>query len=1475
MSKKIGAPSEAGVSTGREALATGCRDDDQPGCKNSTDHLKIWPFAKGGEIMCPPDHILGIDFGAIAAAAALINNRREVVQSAYRFHRGDIRACLQELLQEVDWGKIRGIAATRSTPVTVKSTRQYDNMLCLIEACRFFHARFGAILVVGGEKFGLIRFDAAGNYRSYKANSACAAGTGSFLDQQAQRLNLSGIAELSRIALTNTGALPKIASRCAVFAKTDLVHAQQQGYTLAEICDGLCYGLAKNIADGLFGAQPCRDPVIFTGGVSRNKAVVKHLAALTSRQLIAEDTHLYGAIGAALCLHLESEERSTFYRKRTSAGDVLYRSPARRTYAYDPLELKYSDYPDFVSLEKYTFSASRSSERNPLEVDTYTELRAAQPLSAYLGIDIGSTSTKATLSDPAHSVLAGFYTRTAGQPMEAVRQLFAAIDDMIAKKGLELRIIGAATTGSGRKFIGKMIGADLIIDEISAHARAAVALDSKVDTIIEIGGQDSKFTTLQNGRVTFASMNTVCAAGTGSFIEEQCLKLGCPLSECATRTVHRKSPLTSDRCTVFMERDLNHYLSAGYDVDEVLAAVLHSITENYLTKVAVESGIGNAIFFQGATAKIKSLVAAFEQRLQKPIHVSKYCHLTGALGAAISLADAPPVQTGFRGIRLHHTHIPLRSERCPLCTNHCKITVAEIDGDRVAYGFLCGRDDDTPHYVDNNRSGFDLAKARKQAFASTPQKNYRHGMTIGIPATLQLFEDLFFWRSFFDALGIQTLISEGVVDAIGVGKQIAGADFCAPLTALHGHVLCLQRKMKELTLAGNRHFIFLPIYLEQKTPDKGLRRHYCYYTQYAAALAADIGAADSGSNFLSPLVSYLYSRFHTKAELYRVLKPLTHRQIRFKEVSDAYERAMDLKQAGLLELRNTYRRETVDCREIHVVLLGRPYTVLDSSMNKGIPDMFASLGIKTFYQDMLTYGPQDLVAIEPMLAALHWRYASEILSAAEVTAETKGAYPVLITSFKCSPDAFVIDYFKKVMESHNKPYLILQLDEHTTSAGYETRVEAAIRSFKNHFLVASPKTAITQQPLPRRENIGRLADKTLVFPNWDSLSLRLVVANLIRAGFDARLLEENQARIQKSMRTNSGQCLPLNIIAQEFIDYIETRGLDPEKTVLWMVDSEIACNIKLYPHHIRTILNAHGQGMEKAGVYVGGLSLADISLKLPVQTYFAYMFGGFVRKIGCKLRPYERTKGTTDRVIEENLRILEKAFLHNRSKTAALAEVVTNFEHIELTADIYRAGRPKVAIFGDLYARDNPVMNQDLIHFIEANGAEVVTTPYSCYVKMIAKPYLHKWWIEGRYWSVLGSKALLAELMRREKGYYRLLNRILREPEALYDESPQKILAEYHLRMEHSGESMDNILKIYYLKKYHPDISLFVQTSPAFCCPSLITEAMARKIEAKTGIPIVSITYDGTAGDKNHVIVPYLKTSRHHSHESHRSMGFD
>ncbi|MBI5665307.1 MAG: CoA activase [Nitrospirae bacterium] len=1391
-------------------------------------------------------NILGIDIGSVSISIVEMNPEKEVVKTAYGFHHGNIIDTLKKLLKDFDLAGICGIASTSSTPSVIKANSRYDNRISIITAARHFHEKVGAILIVGGEKFGLISFDENGNYRNFKSNSSCAAGTGSFLDQQARRLNLSGIEELSRIAFNNKGTIPKIATRCAVFAKTDLVHAQQEGYSLEEICDGLCYGLAKNIVDTLIKGEQTNPPVIFTGGVSRNRAVARHIQSIIGLNIIADElSYLYGAIGAGLNLLDEPIRRDK--TDINSVDDIIIHMPLKKKHYYEPLSLKLSDYPDFSSVEKYEYTAFGPEGMYPVEVDIYEHILPLNKYEVYMGIDIGSTSTKAILVDRNRKVLAGFYTRTAGRPVQAVQKLFASIDDVIEKNDIRLKIIGAGTTGAGRKFSGKIIGADLIVDEITAHARAAFELGPEVDTIIEIGGQDSKFTTLRKGMVTFSAMNNVCAAGTGSFIEEQALKLMCPLSEYSSRAEGKRAPIASDRCTVFMERDINHYLSEGYSVDEVLASVLHSIRENYLTKVAIESSIGNTICFQGATAKNKALVAAFEQRLNKPIHVSRYCHLTGALGVALMLIEQDVEESRFKGLRLYKKDIPVRSEVCELCTNHCKITIADVDGESVAYGFLCGRDYDTKKFINNNLSGFDLLKERKKVLSFNPTREY---VTIGIPSALHLFEDLPMWKYFFDQLSVKTMTSEPYTEAVKEGKRMAGAEFCAPLTALHGHVKYLLDRAD---------YVFMPYYLEKKQDEKNVRRQFCYYTQFSSSLVSNLSAPGT-NRFLMPLVNYLYNPIYTKVQLYNILKPVINHDISYFDVSRAYDRALEFKAFCSSRLKELYKRESVDADDIHVVFIGRPYSILPASMNSGIPGIFASQGIKAFYQDMLSYTHEDVKSIEPLCNELPWHYASEILKAAEVVAKTGRAYPVYVTSFNCSPDSFAVEYFKKLMESHEKPYLILQLDEHSSSVGYETRIEAAVRSFRNHHSAQTSDRAkapvIYAPPLvPAKKN--HFMNKTLLIPNWDSLSMPLVVANLKSEGIDARLLEETDTSIQKSLRLNSGQCIPLNIIAQEFIDYVEKHDLDPANTVLWIMATGLACNLKMFPHHIKNIFHSYGHGMSDAEIYTGSMSFADLSIKLPINSYFAYMFGGLVRKMGCRIRPYEIEKGKTDRMIKKSIDVLADSFLGNRSKESAVAEVVSYFENIEVSY----GPRPKIAVFGDLYVRDNAVMNQDLVHFIEDNGGEVITTPFSSFLKMISGQYFRKWFIEGQYLNVLSTKTFFATATMLEKTYYKYFERVLKEPDPEYDESPEKILSEYNIRVENTGESMDNILKIYYIKKHYPDVALFVQTSPAFCCPSLITEAMAKEIEKKTGTPVVSITYDGTGGNKNDIIIPYLRYS--------------
>nr|MBL0713583.1 CoA activase [Desulfobacterales bacterium] len=696
--------------------------------------------------------VLGIDIGSVSVGVVQMTADRRIVHTEYAFHYGDITGTLVKLVSGFDLSPPIWVAASAATPETVRVTERFDDQICCIAAARFWRPDVRAILNVGGEKFHLIRLGEDGRYLGSRGVTPCAAGSGAFLDQQARRLGLKGPAELSRMAFDNTAPRPRIASRCAVFAKTDLIHAQQEGHSLEAICDGLCHGLAKNITDTVIGGASVRQPLVFCGGVARNGAVRRYLADFVGATVnVPDQPQLFGALGAGLTFietHLKSDGSAPAALTMTAAEDLIQSAPRKKTHTYPPLTLEHSPYPDFDSLEQFRYSAgSDEGDAMAVEVDRYAPLAGQQDV--YIGIDIGSTSTKAVLMAPDKTVLAGFYTQTGGRPLAAMQRVLESVDHLARRHGSELAVRGAGTTGSGRKFIGRIVGADLVLDEITAHARAACELDPRVDTIIEIGGQDAKFTTLKDGRVTSATMNTVCAAGTGSFIEEQAAKLGCPLEDFSSRTENRCAPLSSDRCTVFMERDLNHYLAEDWETDDVLASVLHSVRENYLLKVATLSRIGDVVFFQGATAKNRALVAAFEQRLKKPILVSKYCHLTGALGTALTLRDehcqtdgqAPPATT-FAGIDLWRSEVPVHSEICDLCPNHCKLSVAEVAGQTVAYGFLCGRDYDTQHFVRSDSEAFDLLAEHRKIFRFHKRAGSQTRPAIGLPAGVPLMEDL-------------------------------------------------------------------------------------------------------------------------------------------------------------------------------------------------------------------------------------------------------------------------------------------------------------------------------------------------------------------------------------------------------------------------------------------------------------------------------------------------------------------------------------------------------------------------------------------------------------------------------------------------------------------------------------------------------------------------------------------------------------
>ncbi|MFW5745384.1 MAG: acyl-CoA dehydratase activase-related protein, partial [Spirochaetota bacterium] len=803
--------------------------------------------------------------------------------------------------------------------------------------------------------------------------------------------------------------------------------------------------------------------------------------------------------------------------------------------------------------------------------------------------------------------------------------------------------------------------------------------------------------------------------------------------------------------------------------------------------------------------------------------------------------------------------------------------------EEVAYGFLCGRDYQTPSFVNANTSGFDLIATRRRlnrdvsrvgrrsgepaqrgvlrGLADAPSLRIRiPGLTaetprpadlpaIGIPTGLHLAEEYSFWQRVFGELGFRTTLPRDEGEMLSRGKQLQGAEFCSPVAAFHGQVA---------DLLDNADLVFVPIHLEKPDPDNR-RRAYCYYTQFTPSVVKGAVRPEESERLLMPV---MWGGGRDPAcEFAQALEAaIPSAQFHPNEVRRAMRVAREAQEQAVRFLKRAFEEQRRP-EKADVVLLGRPYTALDPAMNKKIPDIFGRHGVRCFYQDML---PRVLPseASKELIEGVHWRYAADILLAADYIARTPGLYPVFVTSFKCAPDAFCMDAFKRIMDERDKPYLILQLDEHDSNVGYETRIEAAIRAFGNHYREgvarAAAMPALSTRELPEvsprlEEAIG---EKTLLFPNWDPLTAPLLVANLRGHGIRAVALEETPLSIQKSMRLNTGQCIPVSAIAQEAMDYVREHDLDPAQTVLWMGRGNWSCGIPLYPRFLKGVFES--EGMPDLGVYLGEFTYTDISASATVGAYFAYQFGGWLRRLACRTRPYEVNPGQTDRLVAEWRQRFETLFEYKGNRLRALRRMAEEFRAVP----VRREERPKVGVFGDLYVRDNDVMNQNLIRSIEEAGGEAVTTPYSDYVKIVAGASFDRMFRRRELARVAKLRLILGAIEQLEKRYHREVADLVgpavewRRP-GLEDE-----LDRFNLVLEQAGESYENALKILHLVSQYPDISVFVQTSPAFCCPSLVTEALSELIERVVGVPTITVTYDGTEGDKNGAIVPYIRFPR-------------
>ena len=974
-----------------------------------------------------PDGFFPAEFPAAAALAG-----RPLVLSRYRRIQGSPMQSTFDLLKEfyehVPEENVEGIRVTGSgSEMIAKLLGIYfeNEFRAVAKGVREFYPAVRTVFEMGGETSKYIRLEPNEQSKylgivDYQSSGDCAAGTGSFIDQQASRL-LYTVEEVGPAACAASCAA-RVAGRCSVFAKSDMIHAQQKGYTTDQILRGLCDAVARNFKSAIVKGKQVMPPVAFVGGVALNAGVrnaMRDAFQLSDQDFIVPEHYCWlGALGAAIFETAEMRKRSfkRIHQLRQHTGKQV-----------------------FAGSERLSMNNVLLLRDHVADVAT----PATGKIDAYLGIDIGSVSTNLVAIDNGGNLLYEIYLRTQGRPIEVVNAGLAEIEQAL---GDRLNVLGVGTTGSGRELIGELVGADTVNDEITAHKTGAMHVSDRlgmdrVDTIFEIGGQDSKFIRIDDGVVVDFTMNEACAAGTGSFLEEQAEKLGISIKgEFAQMALASQKPARlGERCTVFMERDVTSLLLKGAEVGDLAAGLAYSVALNYLNRVVRGRKIGDVIFFQGGTAYNDAVAAAFSQILGKRIIVPPHNGVIGAIGMAL-IAQAVMQQRGhppskFRGYHLDRVDYKTREFVCKACSNFCDIKEFNVEGQRSYWGDKCSDKFRKRARTDRKPVIEDLVEYRDKVLEQVLKPAAGHRRKVGIPRTMFFFDKFPFWCAYMQELGFDVVVSPRTDPVIASsGDELAIAQPCFPVKVAHGHV----RKLLE----SGVDYILLPNALNEYTVQPNEESHLCPWNQTLPFVVRAVPQMEAASaKFLAPTVNFRYGRRHVEQELAEFAKALNiSRRMSDRAVTAAYA-AQGAFTDQLLEAGAQALDAIERSGEPALVLVGRAYNLYDRSINCDIPrKLRAQYGANVIPMDFLPLEQEDIREVNPNM---YWNSGRRILAAARITKHRRNLHVVYISNFKCGPDSYIKSFMS---EAAGKPGLVLQFDGHSNDAGFITRCEAYLDS---------------------------------------------------------------------------------------------------------------------------------------------------------------------------------------------------------------------------------------------------------------------------------------------------------------------------------------------------------------------------------------------------------------------------------------------
>jgi len=1265
---------------------------------------------------------LGIDIGSTTVKIAIIDENNNILYSEYKRHFAKIKETLRELLENAikEIGDIEvagcitgsgGLALSNVINIPFE-----QEVVCVSTALKTFAPKTEVAIELGGEDAKIIYFSKHGIEQ--RMNSVCAGGTGSFIDQMAALLmtDASGLNELAK----DFDTIHPIAARCGVFAKTDIQPLINEGATKPNLSVSIFQAVVNQTISGLACGKPIRGYVAFLGGplhfLDQLRArFIDTLKLDEEHAIIPNNSHLFAASGAAF----HADDSQTINLKELSeklTPELKIEVEVNRMEPLFKTENEYNEFSDRMSKYKVKRGDLANYEGN-----------------VFLGIDAGSTTTKLALIGEDGELLYDFYSNNNGSPVNTTIKAMKEIYSLLPKKA---KIAGSCSTGYGEALLKSAFALDYGEVETIAHYTAAAFFDPKVDTILDIGGQDMKCIKIREGVVDNVMLNESCSSGCGSFIETFANSLDYKVQDFAKIALFAKSPIDlGSRCTVFMNSKVKQAQKEGASVEDISAGLAYSVIKNALLKVIKLTDpkqLGENIVVQGGTFYNDAVLRAFELVSGAKAIRPDITGIMGAFGAALIARDN--YQVGFESTTLPSKDVDeltyeTQMTRCGGCTNNCLLTINKFTGNRrFITGNRCEKGLGLKKNKENLPNLYEYKYNRIFGYEPLPIEEATRG-EIGVPRVLNMYENYPFWYTFLTELKYRVILSpKSSKNIYQMGIESIPSDTeCYPAKISHGHVMWLVK--------NGLKTIFYPCipYEMNETPDANNHYNCPIVTSYSENIKNNMEELETEHiTYIRPFLA-LDNKLALKDRMFREFSKYT--DITKEEISNAIDKAYaeadnvkrDVRKKGEETLK--YLEEN---NKVGIVLAGRPYHV-DPEINHGIPELINSYGVAVLSEDSISH----LSDVErPLIVSDQWMYHSRLYKAANYVKTKTNLELIQLFSFGCGLDAVTTDCVKDILSNSNKIYTVLKIDEVSNLGAARIRIRSLLSAMKvrekKHFTPIDCSTALSRVEFTK----DMRNDYTVLCPQMSPIHFKMLQAAMKHFHVNFVMLPDaTKSTIDEGLKyVNNDACYPSIIVVGQLMEAIESGKYNIDKLAVAITQTGGGCRATNYIGFIRRALEKSGYGhIPVVSISAQGLeknSGLKINLKGLKCCMHAVMYGDLFMRVVYRTRPYEAVPGSVNRLHKKWEKICIRDIQrgsHNFSRI--VRDIVRDFDNIALNES---ERKPRVGIVGEILVKFLPSANNHLVDLLEAEGAEAVMPDlldflfYSAYNSNYKYEYLGK-----------------------------------------------------------------------------------------------------------------------------------------------------